>query len=88
MLTPDITTSALCGDAPHEPVDDLCALALTNFAFLPHLNGIESAELVLQTYVNQHRYTVYGCCCDGDGIIVDGDSIECIGDLVLTHPSR
>jgi dipeptidase E len=87
MLTPEIETSALCGDVPHEPIDDLRALALTNFAFLPHLNQIVSPELILQTYANQQGYTVYGCR-DGDGIIVDGDSIECIGDLVVAHSSH
>ncbi len=81
LMTPEITTASLCGDPMMEGVTDFSALGLVDFAFLPHLNQIESATKVLEDYSRKFRCTIYGCR-DGDGIIVKGKQIECVGRIL------
>jgi dipeptidase E len=82
LMTPEIGTAALCGDAPlpGEEMTDLSALSLVDFGFLPHINQIESATALLKEYSYKHQSVIYGCQ-DGDGIIVKGDRVEYIGNF-------
>ena len=61
---------------------DLTALGLTNFDFYPHYN--ESDEAInkkLKEYSSKYNTTVYACK-DGTGIIIDGDEVRLIGDVI------
>ncbi len=82
LMTPEIGTARLCGDAPltGEEMTDSSALGLVDFAFLPHLNDVEAATNVLEEYSQNYQRVIYGCP-DGDGIIVNGEHIEYLGNI-------
>lgn len=82
LMTPEISSANLCGDtAPSgEETTDLSALGLVDFAFLPHINQIDTAATLLQEYSRKCRRVIYGCQ-DGDGIIVNGEQIEYLGNI-------
>jgi peptidase E len=66
---------------PLEGMTDYAALGLVDFAFVPHLN--EKTDLApLKAYSQQYQTTVYGCS-DDTGIIVNGERIECIGNVLI-----
>jgi dipeptidase E len=87
LMTPEISTTCLCGEEPSCNLNDLSALNLVDFAFLPHVNKIESAEKKMAEYSITRRRKIFGCN-DGDGIIVDDEKIECIGNLMLVENSK
>jgi dipeptidase E len=80
LMTPEISSASLCGDAPlaGEEMTDLSALGLVDFAFLPHIQQIEGAAALLKNYAQQHARVIYGCQ-DGDGIVVNGGQVELVG---------
>ena len=80
MMTPDITTAALCGDEPFEDDTDLAALHLVDFAFVPHFGDTAFGLEELQAYSRDCQMDIYACR-DGDGIIVKDDRVKCIGDV-------
>lgn len=81
IMTPNIRASLLCGDEPVQGVSDYSGLGLVDFAFVPHF-GVPNVGLPeLIEYSKTFRTTVYGCP-DGSGIVIDGDQIECIGEIV------
>ena len=82
LMTPEIGTASLCGDASlaGEPMADLSALGLVDFGFLPHINQVDSAATLLPEYSRKHHRVIYGCQ-DGDGIVVNGEQIEYLGDI-------
>jgi dipeptidase E len=87
LMTPEISTTHLCGEEPTGDLDDLSAINLVDFAFLPHVNTIESAEKKMVEYSTTQRRKIFGCK-DGDGIIVDGENIECIGNILLVENGK
>jgi len=82
LMTPDISTSALCGDEPLEGETDLSALNLVDFAFVPHFGEIPSDLVALQTYSQVHQIVVYACR-DSGGIIILDDNVKSIGDVTI-----
>jgi len=84
LMTPELSTTHLCGEKPSHDLTDLSALNLVDFAFLPHINKINLVEEKLIEYSITHGRKIFGCY-DGDGIIVDSDNIECIGNLMLAE---
>jgi len=82
LMTPEISLSSIYGDAPleGETMTDVTSLALVDFAFLPHLHSVNSVDIFMKEYSINHNSVIYGCQ-DGDGIIVDGDHVELIGDI-------
>jgi dipeptidase E len=82
LITPEISSTSFCNDFPlsSEAMTDLSALGLVDFAFLPHLNQITNAVLLMQKYSLQHNQAIYGCQ-DGDGIVIDGNKLEFIGKI-------
>ena len=84
LMTPEISTTHICGEEPSHSLNDLSGLNLVDFAFLPHINQIESPEAKLIEYSISHGRKIFGCH-DGDGIIVDSDNIEYIGNLMLAE---
>ncbi|MBV7329901.1 Type 1 glutamine amidotransferase-like domain-containing protein [Chloroflexi bacterium TSY] len=81
LMTPEIGTAALCGDAKFGAVVGLDALSLVDFAIVPHFGKIEATLSDLQTYAQCHITPVYACP-DGAGIVVEDDKIEFFGDVV------
>lgn len=59
---------------------DLRALGLVDFAFFPHINQVEAAATLMQEYSQKYQRVIYGCP-DGDGIIVNGEQIEYVGNI-------
>lgn len=82
LMTPEISSASLCGDTPlaGEGMTDLSALGLVDFAFLPHINQVDEAATLLKEYSQKYQRMIYGCQ-DGDGIIVNGEEIEYLGDI-------
>jgi len=87
LMTPEISTTHLCGEEPSGNLSDLSALNLVDFALLPHLNKIESAQSKMVEYSITQKRRIFGCN-DGDGIIVNNESIECIGNLLLMENGK
>lgn len=81
LMTPEISTTHICGEKPSHDLNDLSALNLVDFAFLPHFNRIESVESKMVEYSFTHGRKIFGCR-DGDGIIVDDNNIQCIGNVI------
>jgi len=82
LMTPDIGTAALCGDEPLPGESDLAALHLVDFTFVPHLGEIPADLAALQAYSHEHQGVLYACR-DGEGVVVDGDQVTCIGDVTV-----
>jgi dipeptidase E len=79
LMTPDITTSSLCGDTQNDQPDNFMGLNLVDFSFVPHIETIP--VWALQEYSRRRKCELFGCH-DGDGIIVDGETRVFVGDLV------
>lgn len=84
LMTPEISTTHICGEESSHSLDNLFALNIVDFAFLPHTNNIEAVENKMIEYSNTHGCKIFGCP-DGDGIIVNGNSIQCVGNLILAE---
>ena len=80
IMTPEISATAYCADAPlpGEEMDDLSALNLVDFAFFPHTNYFPKHEEQMLAYSQTHSFPIYGCA-NGDGIVVDGERVEFLG---------
>ncbi|MFC1641016.1 Type 1 glutamine amidotransferase-like domain-containing protein, partial [Patescibacteria group bacterium] len=61
---------------------DLTAMGLSGFEFFPHLNkDVDELTKRLKVYSKIEDSVVYACQ-DGDGIVVNGDDIQFIGDVL------
>ncbi len=72
LMTPDISTSALCGDQNLVGMEDFSGLTLVDFLFWPHFEGGTVAM----------DRPVYACP-DGAGVVVDGNSVELFGHVQI-----
>ena len=82
LMTPDITTSSFCGDEPLPGQTGYGALNLVDFEFIPHFGQIRADLAAFQAHSLARQRVVYACC-DGGGIIVEGDQVKCIGDVTM-----
>jgi dipeptidase E len=83
IMTPNIFTAYDCGDEhPPEPFDHT-ALRLVNFAFMPHYEP--ALEIRCQELAFELNCTLYACR-DGDGIVVNGEDIQLMGDVLKFKP--
>ncbi|MGV3616523.1 MAG: Type 1 glutamine amidotransferase-like domain-containing protein [Fimbriimonas sp.] len=80
LMTPDIRTSALCGDEPYPGLDDFSGLGLVDFAIYPHYDGSPDATQALRNYASTYDGTVYGIP-DGSGIVMDSPHMELMGPI-------
>lgn len=78
LMTPDVSTSALCGDALVEGLSDHSGLGLVDFQFLPHFESGEVGAAEIAAHQRRFSMTLYACP-DGGGIVVDGASFEFLG---------
>ncbi len=78
VLTPSIEIS---NTFYRSRVKEHAAAHLVDFHFLPHFNQRTAKISELEDFSRHHRQPLYACH-DGDGIIVEGEKIEFIGDVV------
>lgn len=81
LMTPDISTSRLCGDALIAGETDFSGLGLVDFGFAPHFGDKEYDQAALRKYSREHGTVVYACR-DSGGIVVVDDEVKCIGDVI------
>jgi len=80
IMTPSIEIVTL-HDKNEIGLKDFSALALVDFEFFPHLNVNEDKYLSdLVAYSRINNRVIYACR-DGDGIIVNGDTLQFIGEV-------
>ncbi len=86
LMTPNISSAALCGDTPYGLLSDAVGLNLVDFAFVPHAQDDAATLHQMHQYAQHHQQLLYGCH-DGDGIIVVGDTVTLVGDVITVKPS-
>ncbi|WP_047454219.1 Type 1 glutamine amidotransferase-like domain-containing protein [Rhizobium rhizogenes] len=82
LMTPTIATDALFTGSVPEALTEETALDLVPFEFFPHLseNATYLPELVRYSKLTSRPIVA---CDDGDGIIVSGEWVSCIGKPIL-----
>lgn len=78
LMTPTIATDALFSGGRPEDVDDGAALDLVPFEFFPHLDADADYLPALLRYSRTTPRPIFACR-DGDGVVVNGARIACIG---------
>lgn len=81
LMTPDISTSTLCGDTLIAGETDFSGLGLVDFGFAPHFGDKKYDQAVLRKYSREHGTAVYACR-DSGGIVVVDDEVKRIGDVI------
>ncbi|UCD09325.1 MAG: Type 1 glutamine amidotransferase-like domain-containing protein, partial [Dehalococcoidales bacterium] len=81
LMTPDISTAALCGDEVMEGETDFSGLGLVDFLFVPHFGVIPVNLDDLKKYSREKQTRVYAAS-DSGGIVVVDNNIKCIGDVI------
>ena len=81
LMTPDISTSALCGDEVMEGETDFSGLGLVDFSFVPHFGKIPADLDDLKQYSRDKHMPVYAAR-DSGGIVVLENEVKCIGDII------
>ena len=83
IITTKSIDIAQFGDEKIIGMDDSSSLELVDFEFMPHWseNGRSKYFNMLNDYSKSKRSTIY-CCNDGDGIVIDGNDIKFIGNLI------
>lgn len=71
------------GDEDIVGIEDRSSLGIVDFQFMPHWSDDESIKYlkVLKDYSKVKKTTIYACN-DGDGIVIDGDDIKFIGNVI------
>jgi len=77
LITPDISTSLLCGDVAPDQVSETNGLGLVNFHIWPHYTSSVEAQINIDSLIDSSKplYKIP----DGSGIIVSHSKIELIG---------
>lgn len=78
VLTPSINISHVFYKSR---TDQHRAVGLVDFHFLPHWNQREDRLEAVKRFSIENKATVYACN-DGDGMVIRGDRIELVGDVV------
>jgi dipeptidase E len=81
LMTPDITTSSICGDEQIPGETDFSGLGLVDFSFVPHFGDISVTIDDLKKYSQEKQRVVYAAR-DSGAIIVIGNKVKCIGDVI------
>ncbi|SFE99020.1 Type 1 glutamine amidotransferase-like domain-containing protein [Paracidovorax wautersii] len=83
LMSPNISTAALCGDAPDPLLTDHTSLGLTQFHFLPHFTPTSVPDSLWKPLKDANE-PVYACA-DGGGIIVDAGTVELYGQVEILN---
>ena len=64
-------------------IEDKSSLGLVDFEFMPHWSEDDSIKYLelLKDYSKSQNTIVYACA-DSDGIVIDGDEIKFIGNII------
>lgn len=81
LMTPDISTSALCGDDIMKEETDLSGLGFVDFSFVPHFGAIPATPDDLKRYSRDSQTRVYAAR-DSGGIAVADNEVTIIGDVI------
>jgi dipeptidase E len=81
LMTPDISTSSICGDERIRGETDYSGLGLVDFAFVPHFGNRSFTIDDLKKYSQEKQRVVYAAR-DSGAIIVIKNEIKCIGDVI------
>jgi dipeptidase E len=81
LMTPDISTSELCGDEVMEGETDFSGLKLVDFSFVPHFGDIPVNLDDLKKYSRDKQMRVYAAK-DSGGIVVVDNEVKSIGDVI------
>jgi dipeptidase E len=81
LMTPDITTSSICGDDMIPGETDFSGLRLVDFAFVPHYGSKPGMLEDIKKYARKRKQAVYAAR-DTGAIMVENDKISCIGDVL------
>lgn len=81
LMTPTVALDALFTGEDPATVPEGDALELVPFEFFPHLNKSPDYLQQLLSYSAKTRRRL-AACRDGDGVIVRGDVVESVGDVV------
>jgi dipeptidase E len=87
MMTPEVASARLCGDVPYTQLTNSQGLGLVDFAFVPHIQGTPEEYARMQAYANHQQRVLYGCH-DGDGIVVAGETVTLVGNVVSMTPKN
>jgi dipeptidase E len=87
MMTPTVASAQLCGDVPYTPLTNSQGLGLVDFAFVPHIQDTPEEYARMQAYANHQQRVLYGCH-DGDGIVVAGETVTLVGNVVSITPKN
>ena len=79
MMTPDISSSAYCGDEPYPALQNNDGLSLVDFEIIPHIESQDD----LTEFAKLRPRMLYGIP-DGSAIIIDNDQMEFIGPIFQT----
>ena len=80
LMTPDITTSSLCGDELIPGEKDFSGLGLVDFAFVPHYGYGRFTLDDVKKYAREKQRAVYAAR-DTGALIVNRNAVKCIGDV-------
>jgi len=69
------------GDQNTVGLNDFSALGLNDFEFFPHYDKSDEILKRLTKYSKTSKSVIYACK-DGDGIIVDGDNMQFLGEVL------
>lgn len=86
LMTPDGTSAVLCDDQPYPPLMRYHGLGLVDFAFVPHGKDGNAFHTRLQQYADEQQRVVYDCH-DGDGMVVAGEAVTRVGNVITILPS-
>jgi dipeptidase E len=82
LMTPDITTSSICGDEMIPGETDFSGMGLVDFLFVPHFGSGATTISDLKKFLREKQKVVYAAK-DTGAIIVNENEIKCIGDVIL-----
>lgn len=86
LCTPTIDLCEFFDNSKTKP-NERKALSLVDFDFFPHFDQSPATLKRLCDYSLKYRRTIYACD-DCEGVVVDGTTIECIGNVVTIEMGR
>ena len=86
IMTPEVASARLCGDVPYAPLTTYQGLGLVDFAFVPHVQDTPEEYARMQVFANHQQRVLYSCH-DGDGIVVVGETVTLVGNVVSMTPT-
>jgi dipeptidase E len=81
LMTPDISTSSICGDELVPGETDFTGLGLVDFSFVPHFGSRAITLSGLRKYAKE-KHTVVYAARDSGAIIVTDNKVKCIGNVI------